>query len=148
MHLLIKHIFSNIFQFDTLTTHPISNNITVPSPYRYRRPSELEVQVTRQAAPKLLTGPESFSTSQMAITNSDKCIISQNSISNSVFLHTCCVDMGCVNGMDTAALRVICMAHAWCLCMKMSWRCVGSGHVVPSHAYDTASLQASPHTSP
>jgi len=36
----------------------------------------------------------------------------------------CSVCAGCVNGMETATLRVICMAHAWCLCMKMSWRCV------------------------
>jgi len=43
---------------DTLSTHPISIKIlTFSLPYRYR-PSELELQVTRQGAPELLTGLE------------------------------------------------------------------------------------------
>jgi len=72
MHLLIKHIFSDVFQFLSYISHPISIKIlTFPLPYRYTL-SVSEVQVRRQAAPELLTGLGSSKTSQMTISNSDK----------------------------------------------------------------------------
>ena len=114
-HPLITYHVSGIFHIVNHISHPISIEIvTFPLPYRYTL-NESEVQVTRQAAPELHTDLQSFSTIQITFSNSGQCIISRNSTSNAVSLHS----RSCHPKPHVS-------------------------HVVFTNAHDTANLQASP----